>query len=130
MVEVMVPLCYMVCFSMAYYGPNGDVIGNIRNSYWQFSAVEDVNQAMTYLCIFFFVDFSSLVICTILLRSFCGTSLYKVFSALQSEFGWLFNVALAVNLNGYFAMNCVASAFDLTFRFDWIDGEYNYTKAI
>ena len=130
MVEVMVPLCYMICFIMGYYGPNAEVIGNILNSYWEFSAVEDVTHEMTYLCIFLIVDWSSLAICTLLLRDFCGISLYKGFVTLQNEFGWLFSVSLAVYLNGFFIMNLVSSANDGTFRFDWIDGEYNYTEAI
>ena len=129
-VEVMVPLCYLVCFIMAYYGPNAHVIGNILNSYWHFSAVEDVGESIAYLCLFFFVDLLSLMTCTILLQMYCRINLYNVFVTLQNEFGWLFNVALATNINGYFAMNLISFATDLTFRFDWIDGEYNYTESM
>jgi hypothetical protein len=130
MVEAMVPLCYFVCFMMAYYGPNSEVIGNILNSYWQFSAVDDIGETVAYLCMFFFVDLLSLVICTILLQIFCQIKLYDVFLVLQNEFGWLFNVALVININGYFAFNLIAAANDLTLRFEWLDGDYNYTSAV
>ena len=130
MVELIVPFCYLVCFIMAYYGPNANIIGNILNSYWHFTAVEDIGQAMKCLCMFFFVDFLSLVICTIFLRCFCQIRLYKVYLVLQNEFGWLFNVSLALQLNGYFATNLIGFATDLTLRFQWIDGEYNYTESI
>ena len=39
MVECMVPITYLLCFTVAYFGPNSDLIGNIRNNYWQYNAV-------------------------------------------------------------------------------------------
>ena len=35
MVEFMIPIFYLIVFIAAYYGPNANLIGNIRNSYWQ-----------------------------------------------------------------------------------------------
>ena len=36
--EFIMPLGYMACFVVAYYGPNADVLGNVKNDYWQYVA--------------------------------------------------------------------------------------------
>jgi hypothetical protein len=128
--EVIVPVCYLICFTMAYYGPNGELIGNILNSYWQFIAIEDVDHTIKYLCIFFFADSLSLVICAIVLWSFCRISLFKAYVVISKEFRWAFNLALVSYLIGYFCLNMIGSALDLTMQFNWIHLDYNYTEPI
>ena len=99
MVEVMVPITYLLCFLLAYFGPNAELIGDIGNSYWQFSAVEDVGGTILIVSIFFFVDLLSLVFSTFLLKRFCQISVYQAYIALQKEFSLMFNVVLAARRN-------------------------------
>ena len=33
--EIVIPLAYLLCFVIAYHGPNADILGNIKNGYWQ-----------------------------------------------------------------------------------------------
>lgn len=34
--EIIIPLAYLLCFIIAYHGPNAEILGNIKNSYWQY----------------------------------------------------------------------------------------------
>ena len=34
--EIVIPLAYLLCFVIAYHGPNADILGNIKNGYWQY----------------------------------------------------------------------------------------------
>ena len=34
--EIVIPLAYLLCFVIAYYGPNAEILGNIKNDYWQY----------------------------------------------------------------------------------------------
>ena len=34
--EFIMPLGYMSCFIVAYFGPNANVLGNVKNGYWQY----------------------------------------------------------------------------------------------
>ena len=34
--EIVIPLAYLLCFVIAFYGPNADILGNIKNGYWQY----------------------------------------------------------------------------------------------
>ena len=31
-VETIIPFTYLICFLMAYYGPNGDIIGKVTDT--------------------------------------------------------------------------------------------------
>ena len=127
--ELLVPLCYLLCLLIAYYGPNSDVIGNIRNSYWQYTAIQDINHAIQYLCTFFIVDFLGLLLCFYLLWRTCGINLYKVCAALIDEFRVSFAISLGMFFNGYFCLNMISSANDLTLSFDWINADFNSTLS-
>ena len=99
-IEFIVPLSYLLCFLMAYFGPNATLIGNVKNSYWQFRATQDINHTIVYLCIFFLIDLLSLLLCAQILWKLCNISLYKVFAALQKEFGYALAYCLVNYLNG------------------------------
>ena len=47
--EVIIPLAYLLCFIPAYYGPNSEILGNVKNSYWQYSSVDDIWGAISNL---------------------------------------------------------------------------------
>ena len=56
MVEVVIPLTYLLTFIVAYYGPNTELIGNVRNGYWQYTKTDDVGHTIEYVFMFFLVD--------------------------------------------------------------------------
>ena len=99
-IEVVIPMAYLVFLMMAYYGPNKELIGDIGSSYWQYAAIENINEPIMYLCIFFVVDLVSLFVTGYVLWFFCQINVYKAYAALQDEFGWAFAVLLTANLIG------------------------------
>lgn len=100
MVECRVTPCYLLCFIAAYYGPNAELIGDIKNGYWQYTAVQDVENTIKVISIFWLVDMSSLLICSMLLWVFCKVNLYRSYAALLTEFGWGFWIAMTISVNG------------------------------
>lgn len=99
MIEFMVPLAYVISFVIAYYGPNANLIGNISNDYWQYSAVENIRNAIKEIMIFFFFSSSSLVLSSILLWKICRINLYYAYVELRKEFGLTLSVQMALGLN-------------------------------
>ena len=87
-IETLVPLTYMICFAIAYYGPNAEILGNFKLDLWQFKPVLDIGNYMTNVFILFVFDFMSLVINGIILRTTCNIDIFKIFQNIQSEF-WL-----------------------------------------
>ena len=41
--EMLMPLVYISTILMAFYGPNGKILGNIRNSYWNYKEIDDMS---------------------------------------------------------------------------------------
>ena len=99
MVELIVPPVYLLCFSMAYFGPNASFIGNIKNSYWQYIGVEDVDYSIKIVCLFFSIDLVSGIGCYLMLWCTCRINLFRAHIALQKEFGDIFLVTLIFILN-------------------------------
>ena len=97
--EFIAPLCYILCFMTAYFGPNSSLIGNIGNSYWQYSSVKNVAESIKFVVIFMFVDLGSLVVGSVMLWKKCRINLYRAFSALQKEFTGVFAASLAIAFN-------------------------------
>ena len=90
MLEMIVPLVYLLCFSTAYYGPNSELLGNIGNGYWQYNSVEDVDYAIKMVCLFFSIDLFSGLMSYIILWISSRINLLKAYIALQKEFGVIF----------------------------------------
>ena len=83
--KFVIPIVYCVCFLMAYYGPNADILGNIKFSSWHYREVVDVGKLVANLSLLFAIDFSSGVIAGILLWLFCKINVLKILLELQIE---------------------------------------------
>ena len=87
-IETLVPLTYIICFTIAYYGPNAEILGNVKLNLWAFKPILDIGNYMKNIFILFIVDFMSLVLNGIILRTTCNINIFKIFQNIQSEF-WL-----------------------------------------
>ena len=67
----MIPLVYLGCLLVGYYGPNVELIGGLRSDYWNYSPIEDVTQTVKFILMFFVVDLGSLFVSIALLWTFC-----------------------------------------------------------
>ena len=100
MVEFIVPLVFLVCFCAAYYGPNAHLLGNIGNGDFHYVAVEDFGHTVRNVCLFFVVDLLSCVTCSLIIWLFCRINLFRVYTALQKEFGLVFLSILVTWVSG------------------------------
>ena len=78
----------MLCFAIAYYGPNAEILGNVKLTLWHYKSVLDIENYMKNLFMMFSIDFMSLVMNGIILKTTCNINIFKTFQKLQSEF-WL-----------------------------------------
>ena len=99
MVEFMVPIAYLLCFTVAFYGPNAELFGNVKSSYWHYSAVEDVTEVIEAVLTFFTIDFGSTLISFLVLWKCCKINLGQVYLAVQKDYGIVFSNILVTNLS-------------------------------
>lgn len=100
MIEVVTPIAYLICLLIAFYGPNSELIGGVRNNHWHHSSIEDISHTITYISIFFMVDLTSVLLSGYLLWKYCKISLWRACLALQKEFGFLFALRLVNDVTG------------------------------
>ena len=87
LVEFHAPLSFIFVIALAFYGPNGNIIGNVGNSYWAFNAIEDIHQTLYSMGLFFLVDFSSTLVSAAILWFTCRINSWKALNEMQKEFG-------------------------------------------
>ena len=123
--EIIIPLGYLCSFVAAYYGPNADILGNVRNSYWQYQEVTDVWIACCNLFLLLFIDSLSFVVSFMMLYFVSKINLIKVLLFLLSEYGLVFAIHQAFLLEYLFCTIAIACAFDFTLQFDWLHQRYS-----
>ena len=98
-VEFVIPLAFLCNFCIAYYGPNAEVLGGIKNSYWHFVAVSDVWMFSKNILLMFVIDAASLIISGLALKIFCNVSILKVYFRMQKDIGIFMAVTQVATIN-------------------------------
>ena len=110
---------FLVCISLnkyfEFFSP-----GNLRNSFWQYTATDELKTAVGNLLLIICSDLFSLIFCGIFLYFCCKINLFHVYLHLMKHFGLLFSIHQAYLLGYIFCFITIACAFDFTFKFDWV----------
>ena len=99
-VEIVVPFTYFICFTIAYYGPNAELIGTVKSEYWHHVPVKDYMLFCENVGLFLVADVISLTLSFCLFWFFCKVNIVRAFSYMQKEYWMLMavNTAYAVNM--------------------------------
>ena len=93
-IEFIVPLTYMVMLLMAYYGPNADILGNVKLKIWHFQTpIKDINDFVITLGFMLAIDLFSFIINSSLLWKVCNVNAFKVLKTLQQNHWYMMFVA-------------------------------------
>ena len=71
---------------MAYYGPNGELVGNVKLTIWHYQAVRDINKFLEKVFFLFAIDFIGAVVNGLLLWTTCQINCLKILKNMQKEF--------------------------------------------
>ena len=99
LVEFHAQMSFMLVLAIAYFGPNGNLFGNVLNNYWTFTAIKDIYQTLLNMGMFFLIDFSSAITSSIILWIFCKVKLWEVIYQVQKEFWLPFSIVLGYSLS-------------------------------
>ena len=87
-VETIIPLTYILCFLLGYYGPNAEYLGNIQLTLWQFQAVTNVRTFLETLFLLVSIDLMSGIFNGLILWKICKINIFKTLLEIQKEF-WI-----------------------------------------
>ena len=98
--ELLIPMIYGVSFVIAFYGPNAEILGNIKNDYWQFEKVDSLIDKLSNVGIFFCVDSFRCILSASIIWYFSGLNVYKPYCYLMLHYGFLilYYISAALNL--------------------------------
>ena len=89
-------LSYLLLIIMAFFGPNAELLGNIKLQIWQFQRpIQEINAYVMRVSLLMLVDLFSLFVNGILIWRICQVNAFRVFQKLQKSFWYLFAVAEA-----------------------------------
>ena len=77
---------------MAYYGPNGELIGNVKLTLWQYQAVKDINKFLENIFFLFAIDFFGGVVNGLLLWTTCKLNCLKTLKNMEKEFWHIMSI--------------------------------------
>ena len=97
-VEVAMPIAYALCLLLAYYGPNAEILGNIKNSDWQYAAIEDIVSTYKWTGILFTVDIASGVLSLIVLWWCCKINILRMYLQIQDYIWYILAIEQAYML--------------------------------
>ena len=83
------PVTYALIFIMAYYGPNAEIIGNVKFTQWHFNAITDLEEYLSKIALYFIVDLSSAMISGVILWTTCKINIFKMIQKIQKDL-WYF----------------------------------------
>ena len=126
--EGIVPIAYAIGFAMAYYGPNGNLTGNVLSNIWAHKKVDNVGRLFAIQFMLFGIDSLAAMINTFVLLKFGSVNLTKEFCKAMKKY-WLFlTIQLGNTITFYFGFNDISLGIDMTRKFSWIttDGRLRF----
>jgi len=84
--KVLLTITYCLIFCIAYFGPNAEILGNIKNDYWQYKKVEDIRVPLTKLAMFLLVDLLRIMLNYFILWKNCRISLFAEYCKLMATY--------------------------------------------
>ena len=98
--ELLIPCVYCASFLIAYYGPNAEILGNVKNDYWQFERVDNVFEKLKAVGIFFGFDVVRAILCGLILWFLCKINVCKTYCYIMYTYGMLilFYIMAALNV--------------------------------
>ena len=120
LVEGLVPLAYAIGFAMAYFGPNGYLLGNVLSDIWAYEKVEDFGALFNVQFLLFGVDCIGVILNTIILSKFGNVNLIQEFCNIIESCWKILAILLANSITIYFGLNDINAALDMTMEFEWI----------
>ena len=122
---VWAPLAYALSFSMAFYGPNAELLGNVKSEYWQYEAVEDVNWTFLVMLGLFLIDIVCLALSLSILWIFSKVNLFEEFCSVLQKYWYILAVKLVYDVYLHFYIHDINFGYDLTGQYDWINDAKN-----
>ena len=94
MIEMVVPIAYVITFALAFYGENADIIGGVKFSGWQHEEVDDFLSFSTDLILMLAIDIVCLIVSGNLLWKFASINILSEGYIFLKQYGMMISVRM------------------------------------
>ena len=101
--EILVPTAYCFIFAAAYFGPNANLIGNVKLELWGHVKVHSLSDQLWNVGLFIIFDSIRAISIAIILWRFCKLNLYAAYCYIIKSYGWFilfYGVTIINAVNG------------------------------
>ena len=102
--ELLIPAIYCVSFAIAFHGPNAEILGNVRNGYWQYEKVDKLMEKLNNIGIFFAIDSLRSLLFGLTLWYFCKLNMLTAYGKVIRRFGFLVLFYGSICLNAVYKL--------------------------
>ena len=95
--EVLIPAAYSISFLIAYFGPNSEILGEVKNDYWQYEKVTNVFSKLKKIGLLFTVDAIRAMCIFLVLRLVCNFNMYIFVQSLLRNYTSLWLLILGLS---------------------------------
>ena len=91
-VEFIMPITYCACYLIAYFGPNAELMGNVKNDSWQYISVdniEELNDVLFWNFMMFIVDLGSTILTIFLLFRYSKINILRMYIQMQDQMWYM-----------------------------------------
>ena len=111
-------MAYAIGFAMAYFGPNGQLTGNVQSDLWGYEKVDDICRLFICQLLMFVMDFVGFCLNTILVWKFGRVNLMQKFCKMVNAYWIIFAIQMAIIIVPNFGLKDVNAALDMTMKFE------------
>ena len=84
--ELMLPISYCLVLIISFFGPNAEIMGNIKNDYWQYQKIENISIPLKKIGLFLIADIVRVTISTLILKIYCKIDFLLEYSRLMAVY--------------------------------------------
>ena len=118
--EGMTPIVYAVGVFMAYFGVNGTILGNVKNGYWGYRPIGDIEYLFQLMLLLFGVDVLSMLANSVILSYLTNVILFREFCRIMKKYWHFIAMRFAFKLIQMFSTKDINLGMDATGEFNWI----------
>ena len=86
LVEIVIPLTFLLCFLSAYFGPNAEIIGGVKSTHFHYEPITDIHGFIKKMMLFLIVDIMSVIAVGLVLWTSCKINLFRAYMTMLNEF--------------------------------------------
>ena len=118
--EGMTPIVYAIGISMAFFGSNSNIIGDVKATYWGYKPIDDIGYLFGMMTLLFGVDVLSTLINSFTLSALTKVNLFYELYRITKRYWHFIAIKFSLQMFIMLAQKDINMGMDKTGEYNWI----------